>query len=65
MASTIKHTTLQYHAILLQNVKNKPRARKNCSILVVKNKMWLFGGCSDEKLGDLWVIDLNGNVQLI
>jgi hypothetical protein len=48
----------------LNNVKNKPKARKKTTIVLNKDKMWMFGGLSNEKLNDLWMIDLNGIITI-
>jgi hypothetical protein len=53
-----------YYGINLNNVKNKPKARKKTTIVINKDKMWMFGGLSNEKLNDLWMIDLNGIISI-
>ena len=60
----VDRNELLYFATVLNNVKNKPKARKKSAIVLNKDKMWMFGGLSNEKLNDLWMIDLNGIIKI-
>jgi hypothetical protein len=48
--------------ITFKNYKLKPKSRSSFTLTMHENKLFLFGGMNSERLCDIWVCELKGNI---
>ena len=51
---------MEFHGALISHLKNKPKSRKQASMIVYNDKLFLYGGLSSTGMDDFWNFELNG-----
>lgn len=49
---------------LLKYLKNKPKSRKQATMIVFDDKLFLYGGLSFNGMDDIWMFEISGKLLL-
>jgi len=54
-------SNIEMQGYFLSHHKNKPKGRTQATVILIQNKIYIFGGVSCEGLDDMWRYDIKGN----
>jgi hypothetical protein len=53
-------SNMEFQGYYITHMKNKPKSRKQSTMILFEDKLYLYGGLSFNGMDDIWVFDLSG-----